>query len=155
MIENSTYNDEFLKEYSQLLVEASISTSNQFVITFTKINESYLPKSNISNQNITYIVSSTAYFFEDIDFLLKFVYQVFAQNLFIGNNSLYNFAGKYLLVFSPKTVKCPQFVKTFSILSEYCSYYISKNDSVILSSFKERANQIFTNNAIQKLMTIF
>ena len=27
-------------------------------------------------------------------------------------------------------------------MSEYCSYYISKNDSDILSSFKERANQI-------------
>lgn len=156
IIEKSKYNEDFLNSYSQLLVESSINVSKQFIITITKICTTSLPKTNtFSKQNIAYTVSSFIYFFEDINSLLKFAHQSLSQNLFIGKNSLYNMDNKYFIVFSRNTVKDSRFVKTFSVLSEYCSYYISKNDTILISNFKEHASQIFMNDAIQQLTAIF
>lgn len=156
IIENSKYNVDFLNSYSQLLVESSISASKQFIITITKIATSSLPENDaFSKSDIKYTVSSFIYFFENIDSLIGFARQALNQNLFIGKNSLYYIDNMYFIVFSHSTVKDTRFVKTFSVLSEYCSYYISKNDTMLIYKFKEHANQILANNALQQLTTIF
>lgn len=156
IIEHSKYNDEFLNSEFQLLVQSSINMCKQFIVTITKICDSSFPKpSNLDTDNITYTVSSFIYFFEDIDSLLKFAHQTHAQNLFTGKNSLYKIDNKYFIMFSRNTVKDSKFIKTFSVLSEFCSYYISKKDTLYVSNFKEHANEIFNNNALQKLAAIF
>ena len=151
VIEDSDFADEFLQDDSRLLVEASVSNSNNFIITITKIDSNI--HSNIdkllNNTTINYTISSTLYMFENLCNLEKFTKQAIIQELYVGSNSLYCQGNCYFLLFSKNCIKNTSFRKTFAVLSEYCTKYFSK--PLLISSILENSKPIIEKNAINIL----
>ena len=152
VLEESNIADDFLAESSQLLIEVSVTDNNIFSITITKAD--CLPDIDVFSKDvkreIAYTVSSNLYEFSSLKELYNFALKAFKENLYIGNNSLYLLDDKYYVFFSNSTIKKSDFVKTFSILSEYSTKYYSKK----LLSFDEYAKLIVKNDALQCLQKI-
>lgn len=150
VLEDANISPEFTNESSQLFVEVSTSGSDVFMITVTKADclpdmSEYgnLPKA----KKVSYTVSSNIYSFSSLDTLYEFCKKVLDEKLYIGINSLYELNGKYFLLFSNSTIKKSNFVKTFSVLSEYTDKYFSKQTT----AFLEYATLIISKCAIQTL----
>ena len=153
ILEESDIIEDFSADSSQLFIEVSISNDNIFMITVTKAD--CIPDTSTLDkmkriENVCYTVSSNIYEFEDIKDLYSFASKALIEGLYLGNNSLYEINGIYILYFSNASIKNSSFVKTFSILSEYSSKYYYKN----LISFLEYANVLRKNNAIQYLQNL-
>ena len=153
ILEESKISEEFEIDSSQLLIEVTQSMDELFTITITKAD--CIPDKNLvakikSAKNVCYIVSSNIYGFENIDNLYEFALEARIENLYVGNNSLYTLDNMYYIHFSNSTIKNNQFVKTFSVISEYSSKYFSKKSV----SFLEHATLLLKNNAIQTIQNI-
>lgn len=153
ILEDADIIQEFTTDSSQLFVEVSTSENDIFMITVTKTD--CLPDvSNFSKSHktskISYTVSSNIYSFASLTELHDFCKKVITEDLYVGINSLYEFNNKYFLLFSNSTIKKSNFVKTFSVISEYSDKYYSKQTT----AFLEYAKLIIAKNAIQTLQKI-
>ena len=153
ILEESNITEEFTQDSSQLFVEVTTSEDDIFMITITKAD--CLPDiakydKVAKPSRVAYTVSSNIYSFSSLKELHEFCKQVTIGELFVGVNSLYEFNGKYFLMFSNSTIKKAGFVKTFSVLSEYVDKYFSKQTT----AFLEYAKLIIAKNAVQTLQKI-
>ena len=146
ILEDANLLEELDLEYSQLLIEA-ISQDNLFMITVTKADN--IPDLNEYVPKYSYTVSSSLYKFASIEDLYAFCKMAKVEKLYIGTNSLYMLDNMYYLCFSNKTIKKSEFVKTFSVLSEYTLKYYS--NTLFNISFKEHAKLLIDKTAIQTL----
>lgn len=143
----------FEDEASQLFVEVSTAENDILMITITKAD--CIPDLSSFNKSsksdlVAYTVSSNLYSFDSPKTLYCFCKKALEENLYVGSNSLYKFNNKYFLLFSKSTIKRFDFVKTFSVISEYADKYFSKQTT----AFLEYAEQIVVKNAIQTLQNI-
>ena len=153
LLEESEIFTEADMDSSQLLIEVAQTMDELFTITITKADcvPSQAFSSKIKNvRNISYTVSSSIYKFENVENLYQFTIRALKEGLLIGVNSLYLLNNMYYLHFSNSTIKKGDFVRTFGVLSEYCSKYYSKK----VSSFFEYATLLIKNNAVQTLQNI-
>lgn len=153
ILADANITEEFTTDSSQLFVEVTTSEDDIFMITITKAD--CLPDiakydKPIKPSKVTYTVSSNIYSFSYLTELYEFCKQATICELFVGVNSLYEFNGKYFLMFSNSTIKKSEFVKTFSVLSEYVDKYFSKQTT----AFLEYAKLIIAKNAVQTLQKI-
>lgn len=153
ILEDANITEEFTQDSTQLFVEVTTSEDDIFMITITKADclpdiAKYDKPAKASR--VAYTVSSNIYSFSSLKELYEFCKQVTIDELFVGVNSLYEFNGKYFLMFSNSTIKKAGFVKTFSVLSEYVDKYFSKQTT----AFLEYAKLIIAKNAIQTLQKI-
>lgn len=153
VLENADITQEFTNESSQLFVEVSTSSDDVLMITVTKadcipdltdFNKTHKPNKT------TYTVSSNLYSFSSLKELYEFCKKASDEDLYVGVNSLYELDNKYFLLFSNSTIKKTNFVKTFSVISEYADKYFSKQTT----AFLEYAKQIVAKDAIQTLQNI-
>lgn len=153
ILEDADIIDDFANESSGLFVEVSTSEDDIYMVTITKAD--CLPDltdfDKISKSNrVTYTVSSNIYSFPSLKTLYDFCKKALDEELYVGVNSLYELNNKYYLLFSNSSIKKSNFVKTFSVLSEYTDKYFSKQTT----SFLEYAKQLIAKNAIQTLQNI-
>lgn len=153
ILENVNITEDFPTDSSQLFVEVSTTGNDIFMITITKTDclpdtNKYFKNSN--NYHPLYTVSSNIYSFSSLDTLYLFCKKAVQEDLFVGTNSLYELNNKYYLLFSKNTIKNCNFVKTFSIISEYSDKYFSKQENIFL----EYAKLIISKNAIYELEKI-
>lgn len=177
LIEESKLDEDFIVDDSQLYIEASSDNNNLFVVTITKIDHmpdisKYSFGKNIKNKklsaksrknrkvtnddNITniinYKVDSTLYSFNSMDLLMDACDVFKKEKLYYGKNSLYKYKSVYFILFDKSATKNKKFIKTFSVISEYCNNYYS--DNIFNISIKENSKLILKNNALQKLTKI-
>lgn len=150
ILEDANIIEEFASETSGLFVEVSTSGDDIFMITVTKAD--CLPDTSTYDHpsKIAYTVSSNIYSFSALKDLYSFCKKAMDEDLYVGVNSLYELNSKYFLLFSNSTIKKTNFVKTFSVISEYADKYFSKQTI----AFLEYAKQILAKNAIQTLQKI-
>lgn len=152
ILEDSNLVEDFGDSSTQLLIEASYK-DNLFMITITKAD--CIPDTKKYTNHIdsfTYIVSSNIYIFDTLKTLYEFCLKAKQENLFVGTNSLYYLDNKYFLLFSDNTIKKNEFVKTFSVISEYSSSYSAK--PLYKIALKEYSNLLIDKNAINYICTI-
>lgn len=152
ILEDSNLIEDFGDTSTQLLIEAA-SKDNLFMITITKAD--CIPDTNKYTSQIdsfTYIVSSNIYTFDNLKTLYDFCLKAKQENLFVGTNSLYQLDKKYFLLFSDKTIKKNEFVKTFSVISEYSSSYSAR--PLYKVALMEHSNLLIDKNAINYICTI-
>lgn len=153
LIEESNLDEDFEFENSQLFIEACSDNSNTFILTITKIED--LPdinKYSKSYHKVQYRIDSQLYEFLSLDILLDFCNIAKSENLFFGRNTLYKYKNKYFLLFSDSAIKNKKFIKTYVIMSEYCSRYFS--DNLYYTTIKEKGDKIISNKALQSLIKI-
>lgn len=153
ILDDANITEDFASDSSQLFVEVSTSEDDIFMITVTKAD--CLPDitkySKPQNQSkVTYTVASNIYSFSSLKDLYEFCKKAIIEDLYIGVNFLYEFNGKYFLLFSDSTIKKARFIKTFCVISEYVDKYFSKQTT----AFLEYAKLIIAKNAIQTLQKI-
>lgn len=153
LIEESNLDEEFELEDSQLFIEASSDNTNTFILTITKTND--LPDLNNYNKKDTpqlYKIDSRLYEFSSIDVILEFCQMAKNENLFFGQNTLYKYENKYFILFSESAIKNKKFIKTYVMLSEYCSRYFSYD--LFYNTIIEKSKVVVSNRALQKLLKI-
>lgn len=153
LIEETNLDEEFHFEDSQLFIEASSDNSNTFILTITRTED--LPDINRyskKNTTVLYRVDSRLYEFESIDIILSFCSIAKSENLFFGKNSLYKYEDKYYILFSDSAIKNKKFIKTYVMISEYCSRYFSSD--IYYKTITEKSKVVIASNALQKLLKI-
>ncbi len=153
LIEESNLEEDFQLEDSQLYIEAIADSNENFILTITKIDD--LPdinKYSKSQSKVLYKIDSQLYEFTSLDIILEFCQIAKKENLFFGKNSLYKFNDKYYLLFSETAVKNKKFIKTYVIMSEYCTRYFS--DDLYYTAIIEKSQTLINNRAMQKLIKI-
>lgn len=153
LIEENNLDEDFEFEDSQLFIEASADNNNTFILTITKIED--LPditKYSRKKSNILYRIDSNLFEFSSLDTILDFCKLAKEEKLFFGRNTLYKYNDKYFLLFSDSAIKNKKFVKTYVMLSEFCSRYFSYD--LFYTTIKEKGQVVISNLAIQKLMKI-
>lgn len=153
LIEENNLDEDFEFEDSQLFIEASADNNNTFILTITKIED--LPditKYSRKKSSILYRIDSNLFEFSSLDTILDFCKLAKKEKLFFGRNTLYKYNDKYFLLFSDSAIKNKKFVKTYVMLSEFCSRYFSYD--LFYTTIKEKGQVVISNLAIQKLMKI-
>ncbi len=153
LIEENNLDEDFEFEDSQLFIEASADNNNTFILTITKIED--LPditKYSRKKSSILYRIDSNLFEFSSLDTILDFCKLAKEEKLFFGRNTLYKYNDKYFLLFSDSAIKNKKFVKTYVMLSEFCSRYFSYD--LFYTTIKEKGQVVISNLAIQKLMKI-
>lgn len=153
LIEESNLEDDFQLEDSQLYIEAIADSNENFVLTITKIdNLPDITKYSKKQSKVLYKIDSQLYEFISLDVILEFCEIAKKENLFFGKNSLYKFNDKYYLLFSESAVRNKKFIKTYVIMSEYCTRYFS--DDLYYTAITEKSQTLIVNRAMQKLIKI-
>ncbi len=152
LFEETDLDEDFIGEDTQLLVEATTSNNDSFILTVTKVIEDVIPNlakyDNKSTPKI-YKVSSNVYSFDSIERIIDFSLKAMQDNLYIGINKIYKYNNLYFLIFKHSTVANKKFIKTFLLLSEYCDKYF--NNTIFESAIIEKGASIIPNRAVQKL----
>ena len=165
LIEESNLESSFIFEHTQLFVEAATDTNDFFTVTITKIDDfPDLAKYNLLDDvlnkktvrkpsaNLVYPINFNIFSFECIDNLLSMCDILKENKSFLGKSNLYIFENKYFLIFSKYSIKNPKFLKTYSILTEFClCNYASELFEV---SLKEKSKLIISDKALQSLIKI-
>ncbi|MBR6688654.1 MAG: adaptor protein MecA [Clostridia bacterium] len=134
LLEDASLLEEFETDSNELFIEAN-KENDLFTITITKISE--LSSTDIiSNENTTYRINSNIYSFKNIYSLKDFAKKCYELGLYLPESIIYSFNNKLFLVFKKKKTCCSDFVKTFSVLSEYAdTYYSSRSFNDILIEY--------------------
>lgn len=141
LLEETRLIEEFEIDSNELFVEA-IREDNLLTITITKMLDISC-KDEIKQANIVYKISSYIYVFDSSSELKDFAIKANLEKLYIPKCMLYYFNNKFFLVFSKKDIRCSQFIKSYSILSEYASHYSSS--SYLKDILNEHATLLFNN----------
>lgn len=153
IIEETNLDEDFEFENSQLFIEASSDNNNTFILTITKIED--LPDINKytrKDASVLYRIDSRLYEFPSLDSILDLCQKAKDENLFFGQNTLYKYQDKYFILFSETAVKNKRFIKTYVMISEYCTRYFSYD--LFYTTIKEKSTVIIPNRALQKLLRI-
>ena len=147
---------------SKLLIEAFISADGFFVLTFTKINNSFNKKrpviSKPKRKNFDIFSPVIIYDFTSFDEFCNFCTYINNSKLgnlkkFAKNISLYEYASKYFLVFED-VHKDYEFSSLFyTLISEFAK--LSSNSIIFARKLDEFGNVIFKRNAIQHGINYF
>lgn len=162
LIEESNLESSFIFEHAQLFVEAATDNNDFFTVTITKIDDfPDLAKYNLldegfNKKNVRKIpassispISVNIFSFESLDNLLDMCDILKKNKSFLGKNSLYKLDSRYFLIFSKYSIKNSKFLKTYSILNEFC---LNNYESELYEiSLKEKSNLIIPDKALQKL----
>ena len=151
LIEENNLDEDFGCEDSQLFIEASSDNTNTFILTITKTND--LPDINSYTKNESktlYRIDSRLYEFNSLDVILEFCKTAKEEHLFFGQNTLFKYGDKYFILFSENAIKNKRFVKTYVMMSEYCSRYFSYD--IFYSTITEKGKVVISNRAFQKLI---
>lgn len=153
LIEESNLDEDFGCEDSQLFIEASSDNTNTFILTITKTDNLPDINSYSKNENKTlYRIDSRLYEFSSLDIILDFCKISKDENLFFGKNTLYKYDDKFFILFSDSAIKNKKFIKTYVMLSEYCSRYFSYD--IFYTTIIEKGKIVIANRALQKLINI-
>ena len=153
IIEESNLDEDFIEnEDSQLFIEATSDSTETFILTITKTDT--LPNINSypKTEKIRYRIDSRLYEFSSLDAILDFCRTAKKENLFFGNNSLYKYQEKYFILFSDSAIKNKRFIKTYVMISEFCSRYFSYD--IYYATIIEKGNLLISNRALHKLSKI-
>ena len=153
LIEENNLDELFSCDDSQLFIEASSDNTNTFILTITKTDD--LPditSYSKSEPKLLYRIDSRLFEFNSLDVILDFCKIAKEENLFFGKNTLYKYEDKYFILFSDNAIKNKRFIKTYIMLSEYCSRYFSYD--IFYTTIIEKAKVIVANRALQKLLSI-
>ena len=153
IIEESNLDEDFIEnEDSQLFIEATSDSTETFILTITKTDT--LP--NINNyqktENVRYRIDSRLYEFNSLDAILDFCKIAKDEKMFFGTNSLYKYQDKYFILFGDSTIKNKKFIKTFVMITEFCSRYFSYD--IYNSTITEKGKLIIPNRALHRLSKI-
>ena len=153
IIEESNLDEDFIEnEDSQLFIEATSDSTETFILTITKTDT--LP--NINNyqktENVRYRIDSRLYEFNSLDAILDFCKIAKDDKLFFGTNSLYKYQDKYFILFGDSTIKNKKFIKTFVMITEFCSRYFSYD--IYNSTITEKGKLVIPNRALHRLSKI-
>ncbi len=134
LLEDTSLLEEFETDSNELFIEAS-KEDNLFTVTVTKMAE--IDSSEIlPTINTLYKVASNIYSFRSVDCLKEFANKCHELELYMPESILYHFNNKFYLVFKKKHMSSLEFIKTFSILSEYAdNYYSSRSFNDILTEY--------------------
>ncbi len=165
LIEESNLDSDFIIDDSQLFIEACYDNNDLFIVTITKIDNipelkkyALMDKNKkkvhkkATNKTLNYKVDSDIYEFNSLDKILEFCDIIKKEKLFCGKNSLYKYNSSYFLLFNTSSLKNSKFLKTFSVISEFCTSYYSQD--IYTVCVKEKAKLIIKDNALQKLSKI-
>lgn len=153
LIEETNLDEDFGCEDSQLFIEASSDNASTFILTITKTDD--LPDINSytkTENNLLYRIDSRLYEFTSLDAILDFCKIAKEESLFFGQNTLFKYDNKYFILFSESAIKNKKFLKTYVMISEYCSRYFSYD--IYYTSIIEKSKIIIANRALQKLVNI-
>ncbi len=148
LLEDTKLIEEFEVDSNELFIEA-IREENLLTITITKmLNISC--KEEIEHAKTVYTISSNIYTFGNANNLIEFANKASLENLYIPKYSLYYFNNNFFLIFSKKDIRCYEFVRSYSVLSEYASKYSSS--SYLKDTLNEHATLIFSNANINYIL---
>ncbi len=153
LIEESNLDEDFIdNEDSQLFIEAAADNTNTFVLTITKTDS--LPDINSYQKKgkVQYRIDSRLYEFNSLDAILDFCKIAKSENLFFGTNTLYKYQDKYFLLFSESAIRNKRFIKTYVMMSEFCSRYYAYD--MHYATISEKGSVIIQNRALHKLSKI-
>ncbi|MDF2865832.1 MAG: negative regulator of tic competence, sporulation and motility [Clostridia bacterium] len=162
LIEESNLESSFIFEHAQLFVEAATDSNDFFTVTITKIDDfPDLTKYNLldegfskknekkSSTKLMSPINSNIFSFESLDNILDMCDILKGTKSFLGKNSLYKLDSKYFLIFSKYSIKNTKFLKTYSIINEFC---LNNYESELYEiSLKEKSQLIISNKALQSL----
>ena len=151
LIEESNLDDMFECEDSQLFIEACSDNTDTFVLFITKI-ENLPDMSKYLHSRKLYRIESQLFEFPSLDTILDFCRIAKDENLFFGNNALYKYNDKFYLFFNDTSIKNKKFIKTYVMISEYCTRYFSYD--LFYTTIKEKGTAVIPNRAMQKLMKL-
>lgn len=165
LIEESNLESSFIFEHAQLFVEAATDSNDFFTVTITKIDDfPDLAKYNLldegfskktikkTSSNLVSPISVNIFSFESLDNILDMCDILKKNKSFLGKNSLYKLGSKYFLIFSKYSIKNSKFLKTYSIINEFC---LSNYESELYEiSLKEKATLIISDKSLQTLIKI-
>ena len=162
LIEESNLESSFIFEHAQLFVEAATDNNDFFIVTITKIDDfPDLAKYNLLDEgfnkktimkpsaNLIYPISFNIFSFDCLDNLLDMCDILKKNKSFLGKSSLYMCDSRYFLIFSKYSIKNPKFLKTYSIITEFClCNYVSE---LYEASLREKCKLIIADKALQTL----
>lgn len=164
LLEEIDLTEDFTTQDSQLFIEASSDNKNLFIVTITRVHnmpelkkyieleqsENFLNHSNKKNNSSKLKISNNVYYFSSIDKILDFCSIAHKEGAFLGRNSLYKYENSYFLIFNDTTLRNKNFIKTYSLLSEYCDELFSFR--LIKPCIEEKCMLITQNVALQKII---
>lgn len=148
LLEDTNLIEEFEMDSNELFVEA-VREDDLLTITITKMFDISC-KDEISNTKTVYKISSNIYSFNSANDLKEFANKATLENLYIPNCMLYSFNNQFFLVFAKKDIRNSEFVRTYSVLSEYATKYSSS--SYLKDTLNEHATLLFTNANINYIL---
>ncbi len=148
LLEETHLIEEFEMDSNELFVEA-MREDNLLTITITKMLDVSC-KDEIAHATTVYKISSNIYTFNNSNDLKKFANAACLENLYIPKCALYYFNNNFFLLFSKKDIRCTQFIKSYSLLSEYASKYSSS--SYLKDILNEHATLLFSNASINYIL---
>jgi len=165
LIEESNLESSFIFEHAQLFVEAATDNNDFFTVTITKIDDfPDLAKYNLLDEGFskkairkpssiaTYPINFNIFSFESLDNILDMCDILKVNKAFLGKSSLYKLDSRYFLIFSKYSIKNAKFLKTYSIITEFClCNYTSELYEV---SLREKSKLIIADKALQSLTKI-
>ena|GEM_PF-1910940 len=163
LIEESNLESSFIFEHAQLFVEAATDSNDFFTVTITKIDDfPDLSKYNLldegfnkksikkSSTDMSYPIKFNVFSFDNLDNILDMCDILKKTKSFLGKNSLYKLDNRYFLIFSKYSIKNVKFLKTYSIITEFClCNYASELYEV---SLREKSKLIISDKALQSLI---
>ena len=148
LLEDTNLIEEFEMDSNELFVEA-VREDDLLTITITKMFDISC-KDEISNTKTVYKISSNIYSFNSATDLKEFANKATLENLYIPNCMLYSFNNQFFLVFAKKDIRNSEFVRTYSVLSEYATKYSSS--PYLKDTLNEHATLLFTNANINYIL---
>ncbi len=161
LIEESNLQDEFSLEHTQVFVEATTDCNNEFVVTITKLDNfpdiskfDILNNSNLTKESsyLEYYSNFSIFEFTSLDVIIDLSKMLKSNKCYIGKNSLYTYNDKYFLIFGNYTIKNAKFLKTVSIINEYCDNMYE--GGIFETSLKEKSKELIKDRALQKVHKI-
>ncbi len=165
LIEESNLEPSFIFEHAQLFVEAATDSNDFFIVTITKVDDfPDLAKYNLLDEgfskkaikkpstNAICPINYNIFSFECIDNLLDMCNILNKNQLFLGKSSLYKLDTRYFLIFSKYSVKNPKFLRTYSIINEFC--LCNYESTLYEASLIEKSKLIISDKALQTLTKV-
>jgi adapter protein MecA 1/2 len=165
LIEESNLESSFIFEHAQLFVEAATDNNDFFIVTITKMDDfPDLTKYNLLDEgfskktiskpstNLVYPINFNIFSFECLDNLLDMCDILKKTKSFLGKNSLYKLDNRYFLIFSKYSIKNSKFLRTYSIINEFC--LCNYESPLYEASLIEKAKLIISDKALQTLTKV-
>lgn len=160
LIEETNLASDFHLDHTQVFVEATTDSNNEFIVTITKIDDfpdiskfDILTTQNINKSSyIDYYSNFSIFKFKTLDSIINMSKVLVKSKCYIGKNSLYKYNDDLFLIFTNYVIKQPKFLKTVSLINEFSDDMYESG--IFEVSLKEKAKLMIKDKAIQKLSKI-